>query len=147
MLRITDTDRRTRHTSLPQSDSAYEPSLDGVAIPVDCEVAMDCGLNLLLVGPQRQTEYVIRTLLPAGTATAWQPGEPLTLLEGVSTLLLRNVDQLPLDEQRRLASWLEERSVTIQVVSTASAPLIEEVEEGRFRDDLYYRLNAIYVRC
>lgn len=148
MLRLTDTRRRTRPAApVSEFHDTDTSTTDPVEVPIDCEIARACGLNLLLVGPQGRTEGVIRSLLPPDSATSWQPGEPLHPSEPADILIIRDVDQLPLDDQRRLSIWLAERSADIQVISTASAPLIHAVEEGRFRDDLYYRLNAIYVRC
>jgi transcriptional regulator of acetoin/glycerol metabolism len=146
MPRFTDSPHRlgTRTTALADTHPSV---VDGFAVPVECQIARASGLNLLLIGAHRRTEQVLRALVPEEGTAIWEPGTPLMLTEHIDTLVLRDVDQLPLDDQYRLALWLEHRATEVHVVSTASAPLVAKVEGGRFRDDLYYRLNAIYVRC
>jgi len=70
------------------------------------------------------------------------------------TLLLDEIADLPLDLQSNFLRFLQERAIT-RVGSTASVPvdvrvlaashtdLEAAVKTGRFREDLYYRLNVI----
>ena len=69
------------------------------------------------------------------------------------TLLLIEIADLPLPLQARLAGVLRERAVqppaggrpvrlSCRVVATSTRDLREEVEAGRFREDLYYRLDV-----
>jgi hypothetical protein len=147
MPRSIDAQHSPVHWSYGGVDGAEQVVVDGFAVPVECQIARACGLNLLLIGSRGRTEQVLRALVPADGAAIWEPGMPLRLDEGIDTLILRNVDQLPPHDQLRLAVWLEQHAPDIHVVSTAPAPLVDDVDTGRFRDDLYYRLNAIYVRC
>jgi DNA-binding NtrC family response regulator len=70
------------------------------------------------------------------------------------TVLLDDVEHLPLDTQVKLLRVLQERvieplggeesiAVDVRVVATAGEPLERAVADGRFRQDLYYRLAVL----
>ena len=70
------------------------------------------------------------------------------------TVLLDEIDSVPLEAQVKLLQVVEERnfeplgSVQTQhfrarLIAAANRPLEKEVAEGRFRPDLYYRLNVV----
>jgi len=70
------------------------------------------------------------------------------------TLLLDEIGEMPLNLQPKLLRALQEREferlgetrtikVDIRVVATTNVQLAAMVEDGKFRSDLYYRLNVI----
>jgi len=72
------------------------------------------------------------------------------------TLLLDDVDDLPLDMQAKLLRVLQEGTfvrvggsreiaVDVRVIATTKVDLAEEVERGRFRADLFYRLRGLEI--
>jgi DNA-binding NtrC family response regulator len=78
------------------------------------------------------------------------------LAEG-GTVLLDEVRELSLDMQVKLLHVLEEKrfyrlggskeiQVDVRVIAASNRDLAREVEEGRFREDLYYRLNVASIK-
>jgi DNA-binding NtrC family response regulator len=70
------------------------------------------------------------------------------------TLMLDEIGNLPLPGQMKLLRILETgqferlgssktRQVKVRVISATNADLVAMIREGRFREDLYYRLNVI----
>jgi DNA-binding NtrC family response regulator len=70
------------------------------------------------------------------------------------TMLLDEIGEMPHLLQAKLLRVLQERKldrvgggmpipVNIRVIATTNADLVRLVEQGRFREDLYYRLNVI----
>ena len=72
------------------------------------------------------------------------------------TLLIEEVGDLPASTQALLFRLLEAREVAapggrtvpmdVRVIGTTSRPLTRAVEDGHFRDDLYFRLSALTLR-
>jgi len=73
------------------------------------------------------------------------------------TLFLDEIGNLPLSGQIKLLRVLqtgeferlgssETRKVDVRVISATNADLLEEIAAGKFREDLYYRLNVIEIK-
>jgi hypothetical protein len=71
------------------------------------------------------------------------PGN-LELPEGKKgTLLLADVAMMTLGQQMRVFDWLPSDGAALQVVSVASVPIRPLVDDGKFLEGLFYRLNVI----
>lgn len=73
------------------------------------------------------------------------------------TIFLDEVGELPLGTQARLLRVLETgeyirvgsskvQRTDVRVVAATNRDLLERVQEGKFREDLYYRLNTVPIR-
>jgi len=71
-----------------------------------------------------------------------------------STLFLDEIGDMPVDLQVKLLRVLQEREfqrlgssetvrVDLRVIAASNVNLLERVKQGRFRQDLYYRLNVV----
>ena len=71
------------------------------------------------------------------------------------TIFLDEIDQLPYHMQPKLLRVLQEKEVTtlggrkikidVRIIAATNKDLKKLVEEGKFREDLYYRLNVINI--
>lgn len=73
------------------------------------------------------------------------------------TLFLDEVGELPLQTQVRLLRVLETgeflrmgssqvRKTNVRVVAATNLNMVQAIKDGRFREDLYYRLNTVEIR-
>ncbi len=89
-----------------------------------------------------------------GARRGGKPGK-FELAEG-GTLFLDEVESMPLEMQVKLLRALEDEQIVrvggtemipvdVRIISAANRNLAEEVRAGRFREDLYYRLNVVGI--
>lgn len=72
------------------------------------------------------------------------------------TLLLDEISEMPLQLQVKLLRALEQKEITpvgmtnpipidVRILASTNRDLLKEIEEGRFRRDLFYRLNVVEI--
>jgi two-component system, response regulator FlrC len=118
------------------SDRAHKPF-----VAVNCAAIPETMLEAMLFGYERGA-FTGALATHAGKFEQAQGG----------TLLLDEITEMPLSLQAKLLRVLQEReverlggrtvSLDVRVLATTNRRLREEVAAGRFREDLYYRLNV-----
>lgn len=94
-----------------------------------------------------------------GAFTGAQRGGKIGLIEAAEggTLFLDEIDAFPLDIQVKLLTFLDAKSfikvggrkiqqVDVRLIAATNSDLETLVQEGRFRDDLWYRLNVVPIK-
>ena len=88
---------------------------------------------------------------------AHQAREGLFAYANGGTLFLDEIGEMPLSMQSHLLRVLEERQirqvggnreipVDVRIIAASNRDLSEQVKSGKFREDLYYRLNVLAIR-
>ena len=91
----------------------------------------------------------------AFTGAASRKRGMLELADG-GTLLLNEIGELPLPLQAKFLTFLDTRkfarvggekeiSINVRIIAATNRNLEQEVKEGRFRQDLFYRLNVLRI--
>ncbi|HKJ10292.1 MAG TPA: sigma-54 dependent transcriptional regulator, partial [Gammaproteobacteria bacterium] len=114
-------------------------------------VAVDCGA----ISPDLLESELFGHTKGAFTG-AQSAREGLFSFAHTGTLFLDEIGEMPLAMQAKLLRALEERAVRpvgadrempvdSRVIAATNQPLYEKAKEGRFREDLYYRLNVLAI--
>src|SRR3989338_6867308 len=73
------------------------------------------------------------------------------------TIFLDEIGEIPIQTQVKLLRVLQEKTfkrvgstdditVNVRIIAATNKDLMQEVSQGRFREDLYYRLNVIHIQ-
>jgi len=115
-------------------------------------VALNCGAI-----PETLIESELFGYTEGAFTSARKGGKPgkFELANG-GTLFLDEIGEMPPDMQVKLLRALQEKSVTrvggdktipvdVRIIAATNKNLLQEVQNGKFRQDLYYRLSVIPV--
>ena len=114
-------------------------------VAVNCAAIPDQMLESMLFGHEK------------GSFTgAVQPNQGLLRAADKGTVLLDEISEMPIALQAKLLRVIQEKKVmpigssqevdvNVRIVATTNRNMLEEVKLGRFREDLFYRLNVFPV--
>ncbi len=120
-------------------------NLDGPFVPVNCGAI-----------PENLIESELFGYKKGAFTGANQDRDGLFVAASGGTLFLDEVGELPLTTQVRMLRAIQEKkvkpvgsneevAVDVRIIAATNRDLQEEVDEGRFREDLFYRLNVISI--
>jgi two-component system nitrogen regulation response regulator NtrX len=106
------------------------------------------------IAPDRMEEELFGVVAPNGSPRS------IGLMERAhgGTLMFDEIGDLPLETQGKILRVLVDQrfkrvggdapvSVDVRIVSTTTRDLLQEAAEGRFREDLYHRLNVVPIQA
>ena len=123
----------------------HSPRKDKVFLPVNCSAIPDTLLESQLFG-----------YMKGAFTGATSSQEGLFQRARGGTIFLDEIGEMPLSLQPKLLRAIEEKEVLpvgstnpvrvdVRILASTNRDLKKEVEAGRFREDLYYRLNVIGI--
>ena len=121
---------------------AHSPRADKPFIAVNCASIPESMLEDMLFGHEKGAF--------TGASTA---NKGIFRAADGGTLLLDEISEMPLSLQAKLLRALQERKVTplgsqreievnVRVIATTNREMLAEIRNGKFREDLFYRLNV-----
>ena len=136
----------------------HSPRAGGPFVPVNCAILLPELIETELFGQAQVGAGVASGGNPAGPAGV-SPGrgrDGLLVYAQGGTLFLDEIGELPLAQQATLLRVLEDRRirpvgseqeipVDVRIVAATHRRLADEVAAGRFRADLYYRLQVVEI--
>ena len=128
---------RAVHTDSPRSDASF--------------VAINCGAI-----PETLLESQLFGHVRGAFTSAVQANPGLFAAASHGTLFLDEIGEMPLPLQVKLLRVIEDKqilpvggtksvSVDTRIIASTNRDLSREVEAGRFREDLFYRLNVVHL--
>ena len=130
---------------------------DGPFVPVNCATMSPDLIDSELFGQAQAAQSSARRDAGASPGSSPRTGrDGLFVYAQGGTLFLDEVGELPLPQQATLLRVLEERRirpvgseqeipVDVRIVAATNRRLADEVAAGRFRKDLYYRLQVVEI--
>jgi hypothetical protein len=133
------------HEPLRRRASEWVSPFDAGLTAADLRTIQVVRPNVLLIGPSSGTFHVIDALVAFVEPPIFRSvGAALRLPPSPrAALIIQDVDQLSAADQQKLHGWLTESAGAAQVIATTTVPLLPLVEQRRFLDELYYRLNTM----
>lgn len=122
------------------------PRRDGPIVTVNCGAIPESLIESELFGHEKGA-FTGATSMKTGLFEAAHKG----------SIFLDEIGELPLPMQVKLLRVIQERSflrvggteaieVDVRIIAATNRNLAEEVQKGKFREDLYYRLNVIQIQ-
>jgi DNA-binding NtrC family response regulator len=94
-------------------------------------VAVNCGAV---------AEFLIESLLFGDQTSAGKFSDA-----DQGTLFLDEIGELPIASQAKLLRLMQDDTIDVRIIAATSQNMIGLVNQGRFREDLYYRLNVFPI--
>jgi DNA-binding NtrC family response regulator len=160
MLRVIDLAQRASHSNIPvvlEGESGVGKEMIARAIQASGEraskpfITVNCGAI-----PSNLVESILFGHEKGAFTGATERHTGKFMEADGGTLFLDEIGDLPLDVQVKLLRAVQQgeietvgaakvQKVDVRLISATNRDLIEEVRAGRFREDLYYRLNVFPI--
>jgi hypothetical protein len=90
---------------------------------------------------------LLQAMCAAPVVAVELPGPLMLPTRRAGTLVLQGASAMTLPQQIELHDWLSVGPGSVQVVTITSEPLWDLVQQGRFLEGLFYRLNVVYLEA